>query len=72
MRVVGWSRQTATAERQEYRVNAMTARPVLTLVALASAALALAAAYEGPRNFSASELLKPAQVKGPHFSVAPR
>jgi hypothetical protein len=30
-----------------------------------------AAAYEGPRSFQASELLKPAQVKGPHFSVAP-
>ena len=46
-------------------------RPFVTLAALASAALALAAAYEGPRSFTASELLKPAQVKGPHHSVAP-
>ena len=46
-------------------------RPSLTLVALASAALAVAAAYEGPRTFQASEVLKPSQVKGPHFSVAP-
>ena len=52
-------------------MNAMPARPVLTLVALASAALAVAAAYEAPRTFKASEVLKPAQVKGPHFSVAP-
>ena len=34
-------------------------------------ALVAAAAYEGPRSFTASELLEPAQVKGPHFSVAP-
>jgi hypothetical protein len=47
------------------------ARPVLTLVAVASAALAVAAAYEGPRTFQASELLKPAQLKGSHHSVAP-
>jgi hypothetical protein len=46
-------------------------RPLVTLAALASAALAVAAAYEGPRTFTASELLKPAQVKGPHHSVAP-
>jgi len=46
-------------------------RPSLTLVALASAALAVAAAYEGPRTFQASEILKPSQVKGPHFSVKP-
>ena len=31
----------------------------------------MAAAYEAPRTFQASELLKPAQLKGPHFSVAP-
>jgi len=49
----------------------LVVRPAVTLVALASAALAVAAAYEGPRSFTASELLKPAQVKGPHFSVAP-
>ncbi|HSD29196.1 MAG TPA: hypothetical protein VLL75_17980, partial [Vicinamibacteria bacterium] len=46
-------------------------RPSFTLVALASAALAVAAAYEGPRAFKASEILKPEQLKGPHFSVAP-
>jgi hypothetical protein len=45
-------------------------RPSLALVALASAALAVAAAYEGPRTFQASEVLKPPQVKGPHFQVA--
>src|SRR5512143_2750603 len=46
-------------------------RPSFTLAALASAALAGAAAYEGPRTFEASEILKPSQVKGPHFQVAP-
>ncbi|HSD27184.1 MAG TPA: hypothetical protein VLL75_07765 [Vicinamibacteria bacterium] len=46
-------------------------RPSFTLVALVSAALATAAAYEGPRTFKASEILKPEQLKGPHFSVAP-
>jgi hypothetical protein len=46
-------------------------RPFLTLVALASAALAVAAAYEGPRTFKASEVLKPELLEGPHFSVAP-
>jgi hypothetical protein len=40
-------------------------------VTLAAAALALAAAYEAPRTFTAAELLKPAQVKGPHYTVAP-
>jgi hypothetical protein len=43
----------------------------VTLAALGSAVLALAAAYEGPRTFKAAELLKPAQLKGPHHSVAP-
>jgi len=42
-----------------------------TLLALGAAALAVAAAYEAPRSFKASELLKPSQVKGPHHSVAP-
>ena len=42
-----------------------------TAFALAAASLAMAAAYEGPRSFKASELLKPSQVKGPHYSVAP-
>jgi hypothetical protein len=45
-------------------------RHAVTLVALASTAIAVAAAYEGPRTFKASEILKPAQVKGPHFQVA--
>jgi len=31
----------------------------------------LAAAYESPRTFQASDLLTPAQVKGPHHTVAP-
>jgi hypothetical protein len=48
----------------------LAVRPFPTLAALASAALAVAAAYEGPRTFQASELLKPAQLKGPHHSVA--
>jgi len=42
-----------------------------TAFALAAASLAMAAAYEGPRSFKASELLKPSQVKGPHYAVAP-
>jgi hypothetical protein len=42
-----------------------------TALAFAAAALAGAAAYEAPRSFKAPELLKPAQVKGPHHSVAP-
>jgi len=49
----------------------LVVRPAVTLAALASAVLALAAAYEAPRTFQASELLKPAQLKGPHHSVAP-
>ncbi len=47
-----------------------SARPALVLAALVAAALAVAAAYEGPRTFQASEILKPSQVKGPHFQVA--
>jgi hypothetical protein len=42
-----------------------------TLLSLGAAALVVAAAYEAPRSFKASELLKPSQVKGPHHSVAP-
>ena len=42
----------------------------VTAIAIAAASLAIAAAYEGPRTFTASELLKPAQVKGPHHTVA--
>jgi hypothetical protein len=41
------------------------------VAALASAALAFAATYEGPRTFQASELLKPEQLAGPRFSVSP-
>jgi len=44
----------------------------LTLAfAFASATIAVAAAFEAPRSFKASELLTPAQIKGPHYSVAP-
>ena len=39
--------------------------------ALALPTLVLAAAYEAPRSFTASELLRPSQIKGPHFTVAP-
>ena len=42
----------------------------LTTALALAAAVAVAAAYEAPRSFKASELLKPAQVKGPHHSVA--
>jgi hypothetical protein len=45
------------------------ARP--TLVAFAAASMAAAATYEGPRTFKVSELLTPAQVKGPYHTVAP-
>ena len=38
---------------------------------LACAAVATAAGYEGPRTFQASEVLTPAQIKGPHFVVQP-
>jgi len=38
---------------------------------LACAAVAAAAAYEGPRTFQASEVLKPEQIKGPSFVVEP-
>ena len=34
--------------------------------ALVPAIVLAAAAHEGPRTFKASELLKPAQIKGPH------
>ncbi len=46
-------------------------RRLAAAFALASAALVVAAAYEGPRTFKASELLSAAQLKGPHYSVAP-
>ncbi len=41
------------------------------LLSLASVSLALAAAYEAPRMFQASEILKPSEVEGPHYKVAP-
>ena len=49
----------------------LVVRPAVTLAAVASAALAVAVAFEAPRTFKAAELLKPSQVKGPHFTVAP-
>jgi hypothetical protein len=42
----------------------------VTVIALAAASLAIAAAFEAPRTFKASELLKPSQIKGPHYTVA--
>ena len=45
--------------------------PVRLVVLACAAALAAAAAYEGPRTFQASEILKPEQIKGPHFVVEP-
>ena len=49
----------------------MRAAPLrITVIAIAAASLAIAAAYEAPRRFTASELLKPAQVKGRHHTVA--
>jgi hypothetical protein len=42
-----------------------------TLVLTAAVSLAVAAAYEAPRTFKASEILTPAQVKGPRYEVAP-
>ena len=41
-----------------------------TALTVAAAVALGAAAFEGPRSFKASELLKPAQVKGPHHTVA--
>ncbi|HEX9187366.1 MAG TPA: hypothetical protein VGB87_09860 [Vicinamibacteria bacterium] len=51
-------------------MHAVSARPVLALAAVAAASLAAAAAYEEARSFKASEVLKAAQVKGPHYQVA--
>jgi hypothetical protein len=65
------ARPETTTANQEAVMRAAPARPALTLLAVASAALAVAAAYEGPRTFQAAEILKPSQVKGPHFSLAP-
>jgi hypothetical protein len=45
--------------------------PFMAAVAPALATLALAAGYEGPPAFKASELLTAAQLKGPHHAVAP-
>ena len=49
----------------------MRAVPRRLILAFVSATLAFAAAFEGPRTFKASELLSPAQLKGPHYSVKP-
>ena len=43
----------------------------IRVAVLACAAVATAAGYEGPRTFQASEVLTPAQIKGPHFVVQP-
>lgn len=40
-----------------------------TVVALAAAAVVAEQGFEKPQTFKASALLKPAQVKGPHFKV---
>jgi hypothetical protein len=48
-----------------------SSRLATVLVPALAAALALAAAYEAPRTFQAAQLLTPAQVKGPHHTVAP-
>jgi hypothetical protein len=50
---------------------AVAATSAVTLAAAASAAPALSADYEGPRTFQADEVLAPAQIRGPHFEVAP-
>ena len=49
----------------------MNAIPVRLAVLACAAAIAAAADYEAPRTFQASEILKPEQVKGPHFVVQP-
>jgi hypothetical protein len=51
-------------------MKAVPARLTAAWVLVPALVLA-AAAYEGPRTFQASQLLKPAQVKGPHYTVAP-
>jgi len=56
---------------KETTMKIVTTRPGLAFLALALAALALAAVYEGPRTFKASEVLKPSEVEGPHYKVAP-
>jgi hypothetical protein len=45
-------------------------RLAVPALAFAAATLVLAAAFEGPRTFKATELLRPDQVKGKHFTVA--
>lgn len=48
----------------------MRIRPArVALLACFAAAAASSADYEGPRTFQASEILAPAQLKGPHFTV---
>jgi hypothetical protein len=48
----------------------MRAFPGATALTLVAAVLGAAAAFEAPRTFTARELLKPAQIKGPHHTVA--
>jgi hypothetical protein len=49
----------------------MNATAVRLAVLACAAGIAAAAAYEGPRTFQASEVLKPGQIKGPSFVVEP-
>ncbi|HVO09510.1 MAG TPA: hypothetical protein VMX54_02040 [Vicinamibacteria bacterium] len=42
----------------------------MTLISTLAPVLVLAAAYDAPRTFQAAELLTPAQVRGPHHTVA--
>jgi hypothetical protein len=49
----------------------MNTTAVRLAVLAGAAGLAAAAGYEGPRTFQAAEILKPEQVKGPHFVVGP-
>src|SRR5512143_2619419 len=50
---------------------ALAATCAVTLAVTTAATPVQAADYEGPRTFQASEVLAPAQIKGPHFEVAP-
>lgn len=52
-------------------MRATPSHPLVALLTLASTAIAVAAAYEPPRVFNASELLTASQLKGPHHAVAP-
>jgi hypothetical protein len=62
---------SAQPSTKEPLMRAKPTSPLVAVLALASAALAVAAAYEPPRVFKAQELLTAAQIKGPHHTVAP-